>query len=150
MIVASRGQDDCFADCWVLTDFAVPSVWQNSFRHRTSYGESLIDKSDHSLRGRNHFHCGRDDGLRRCEDCLNHPDNNLDSAEHGLPEREGFHDGCDYFPGHAEDSLRLCDNGQRRSEDCQRRSEDCQRRFDDCQRRSLSHWKHRVSSNGRF
>jgi hypothetical protein len=44
---------------------------------------------------------------RRREDCLNHPDNNLDSAEHGLPEQEDFHDGCDYFPGHAEDSLRL-------------------------------------------
>jgi hypothetical protein len=74
---------------------------------------------------------------------LNHPDNNLDYAEHCLPEREDFHDGWDYLPGHEEDNLRLFDNGQRRSDYNQRP-------FDGFQRRSLNHWKHRVSSKGRF
>jgi len=123
MIVADGGQDDCFADCWVLIDFAVPSVWRSSFRHRTSYGESLIDKSDHGLRDRNHFLCGRDRCPRRCEDGLHHADHGLDSGDHGLLEREDVPDRGDHFPGPPEDSLRLCNHCLRPSEICRRRAD---------------------------
>ena len=122
-MVAVGGQDDCFADCWVLIDFAVPSVWQNSFRHRTSYGESLIDKSDHSLRGRYHFLCGRGRCPRRREDSLNHADHFLDSGDNDLLEREDHLDRGDNFPGHLEDSLRLCDHCLCPSEICLRRAD---------------------------
>ena len=109
-------------------------------------GHMVMDLRPH---GGEHQNPARTGNLARFLDA-GHPDNNPDSAEHCLPEQEDFHDGCDYFPGHAEDSLRLCDNGQRCCEDCQHHSEDCQRRFDGCQRRSLSPWKHRISSNHRF
>jgi len=86
-------------------------------------GEALTDNSDHGLRQRHHFLCGRDYCPRRREDGLHHADYDLNSGDHGLPEREGFHDGCDYFPGHLEDSLRLCDHCLCPSEICLRRAD---------------------------
>jgi hypothetical protein len=47
------------------------------FRHRTSYDESLIDKSDHGPRDRYHFLCSRERGLWRREDGVHH-------AHHGF------------------------------------------------------------------
>jgi len=80
-------------------------------------------KSDYSLRGGYHFLCGCDRCPRRCEDGLHQADHFLDSADHSLLEREDVPDRGDYFPGHLEDSLRLCDHCLCPSEICLRRAD---------------------------
>ena len=104
-----------------------------------------------------HFLHGCERGRRRREDSLNHAGYVLDSGDYSLGEREDLPERADHFPGHAEDSLRLCDNGfrlpeqgLRRSDNCQSRSDNLQSRSEDLQSRHLSHWNIITCSNDRF
>ena len=92
------------------------------------------------------FLVGHDYSPRRREDSLNDPDYDLDSGDNSLLEREDLPECGDHFPGHAEDSLRLCDNGFRLPEqgllhpdNCQSHSDNLQSRSEDLQSRHLSH-----------